>query len=251
MKNIIISCALLGAVTLLNGQNENLQRLTQALDSLNGKAYDYAIPVFKELINKKYKEEVNYEFLISTYMITDSINNGIKYVNTAHKKFPNNATFLKYAIDLYAKKRDYNNVLVYVEKALKLEPNNDLLYTYLGNLYTDLHDYEKALHNYKQAQKLNQKSFMAFYGEGTIYVNRAVELKKKMNELNFNDSKYDAFEKEEKNLNAKAIKSLEKALEIKSEDKAILSGLLQLYLSVNDLEKYKETKAKLKALRGY
>lgn len=238
-------------VFTVNAQTENQKLFKQALDSSSVKAYHYSIPIYKELIKREYREQENYEFLISTYLINDSLQNGIKYATKAHKKFPDNVIFLKYAANLYAKAGDAKNVIIHLEKAIVLEPNNDLLYTFLGNFYADTRQYDNALLNYSKATKLNPKSFFANYGKGSIYVNQAVAIKKKMNNLEFNDSQYDLYKKQEAALNKNAIAALEKALEVKPNDTATLSGLVQLYISTDNIEKYKATKTKLKEVRGY
>ena len=252
MKKIVFSLFLLCTVIMFVGaQTENQKLFKEAMDSLSAKAYHHTIPILKDLIQDDFMAEGNYELLVGIYMLTDSIDNGIKYATEAHQRFPESAKFLKYNIDFYSKKGDFQNAILTIEKVLVLEPNNDMLYAFLGNLHADLKNNDKALYNYNEALKRNSKNLSAQYGIGVLYVDKSVALQKQMNELDLGDASYDTYKKDVRVLHEKAIVALEKALAIESKNTTILSTLVQLYASTENLEKFEVAKEKLKALRGY
>lgn len=252
MKKIVFSLFLLCNVTIyVDAQTDNQKRFKEAMDSLSAKAYHHTIPILKDLIQDDFMAEGNYELLVNIYMLTDSLDNGIKYAAKAHEKFPKNATFLKYSVDFYSKKGDFENSLLAAEKIATLEPDNDIIYGFLGNLYADLNNHDKAMYNYKEAIERNPRNLIAQYGIGVLYVDKSVALQKQMNELDLGDASYDIYKKDVRVLHEKAIVALEKALAIESKNTAILSTLVQLYASVENLEKLKITKEKLRVLRGY
>lgn len=252
MKKIVLGLTLLLSTSMfVNSQTENLKRFQEALDSIDTKAYHHSIPILKELIKKDYEAEANYELLVSVYMITDSIDNGIKHVEEAHKRFPENSQFLKYSADLYYKKGDLENAIFVTEKAVVLEPNNDILYAFLGNLYTDKKNYDKAVYNYDEALKCNAKNIMAQYGIATLYVEKSATLQRQMVEEDLDDASYDAYKKEVNLLNEKAIIALEKTFDLDNTNTAVLATLVDFYARTEKMEKFKKAKEKLKALRGY
>lgn len=251
MKTIGFILVLMMSVFCVQGQTENQKRFKEAMDSLSTKAYHHSIPILKELIQNDFMAEGNYELLVSIYMFTDSIDNGIKYATEAYQRFPKNTTFLKYNVDFYSKKGDFENSRLAAEKVLTLEPNNDMVYCFLGNLYADLRDHDKAMYNYKEAIKYNPKNAIAQYGIAVLYVDKSVALQKEMNALDYDDTSYDTYKKRISALNEKAIDALEKALALDDTNTTILSTLVQLYTSTEKIEKLKVAKEKLKVLRGY
>ena len=104
----------------------------------------------------------------------------------------------------------------------------------------------KAEEAYKQALSRNSDYFEANYNIGALYFNRAVSMVNDANSIPTNqNTKYKAAVEEANLVFELALPFLEKAYDLNSEDKETIRSLKDIYIRMNNEEKYQEMKSKL------
>jgi len=104
----------------------------------------------------------------------------------------------------------------------------------------------QIIQTYEKAVELNPEYHDAYYNLGAVYFNQAVVKVTQMNELDINDqTNYDRLKGESDVLFKQSLPSLEKAMELKAEDKNTLIALSEIYARLNMFDKLKAVKAKM------
>ncbi len=143
-----------------------------------------------------------------------------------------------FELDIYLNYPEkYAEALVKFEKAIAEDPNNtNVLLAYASLL--EKSDEDKAIATYKKALTLNENSGLANFNLGALYVNKAVDLMKKANEMD-DFGKAEELMKEADALFLQALPYMEKAHETSPKDRIILGSLKQITIQLNMTEKYK------------
>lgn len=196
----------------------------------------YRIPDCSAYLSDAYNQQKNYE-------------EGEKFYKEALKSNPGNKDLMIALINVYlpqGKKDEAGKVLT---DAIALDPENKELYYVVGTVYEGQEKFEKAAESYKKVIELDPEYTNAYLGLGAVYFNIAAEYNNKINELMPGDPKEEEYKAKMKENFEKSLPYLEKADQLNPNNKDILNSLKQVYYKLEMLDKYKETKAKLEALK--
>ncbi len=204
---------------------------------------------FEKCIEIKHRIPDCSAYLSDAYTQQKNYEEGEKFYKEALKNNPGNKDLMIALINVYlpqGKKDEAGQVLT---DAIALDPNNKELHYVVGTVYEGQENYEKAAEAYKKVIELDPKYTDAYLGLGAVYFNIAAEYNNKINDLMPGDPKEDEYKAKMKENFEKSLPYLEKADELNPNNKSILSSLKQVYYKLGMTDKYKETKAKIDALK--
>jgi tetratricopeptide (TPR) repeat protein len=196
----------------------------------------HRIPDCSAYLSDAYNQQKNYEA-------------GEKFYKEALKNNPGNKDLMIALINVYlpqGKKDEAGKVL---SDAIALDPENKELHYVVGTVYEGQENYKKAAESYKKVIEIDPEYTDAYLGLGAVYFNIAAEYNNKINELMPGDPKEDEYKLKMKENFEKSLPYLEKADQLNPNNKDILNSLKQVYYKLEMIDKYKETKAKLDALK--
>ncbi len=204
---------------------------------------------FEKCIEIKHRIPDCSAYLSDAYTQQKNYEEGEKFYKEALKNNPGNKDLMIALINVYlpqGKKDEAGKVLT---DAIALDPENKELHYVVGTVYEGQENYEKAAEAYKKVIELDPKYTDAYLGLGAVYFNIAAEYNNKINDLMPGDPKEDEYKAKMKENFEKSLPYLEKADELNPNNKDILNSLKQVYYKLEMIDKYKETKAKLEALK--
>jgi tetratricopeptide (TPR) repeat protein len=204
---------------------------------------------FEKCIEIKHRIPDCSAYLSDAYTQQKNYEEGEKFYKEALKNNPGNKDLMIALINVYlpqGKKDEAGKVLT---DAIALDPENKELHYVVGTVYEGQENYEKAAESYKKVIEIDPEYTNAYLGLGAVYFNIAAEYNNKINELMPGDPKEDEYKAKMKENFEKSLPYLEKADQLNPNDKDILNSLKQVYYKLEMIDKYKETKAKLDALK--
>jgi tetratricopeptide (TPR) repeat protein len=233
----------------------------QGVAAYNDKKYELAANTFlmsreiRSYIGEEHKDAEANTILASHYAIEDLLNvkNYEKALNFAldiSEKMPQNIDILISIVNINLQKGDVAATETYINKALALDPLNKQLYYVLGTSYMDKKENDKATAALKKAIEIDPSYNEALYQLGAHLYNLAVEKRNATVELDYKDPKAAKLEAEAMDLFKQALEPLEKYVSQNPDDKAILDILYKTNMKLGNIEKAKEYKARLDALKG-
>lgn len=171
-------------------------------------------------------QEIEFYLLQNPTLITKAVNT----YEAKHKANPNDAGILiKYA-SLMEQKAN-------ADKANNL-PESEIKKSY-----------DKSIDLYTKAVTIEPQNAIANFNLGVLYVNRAAEIDKKMNDLPTDkQNEYNALDKEKSKNITLALPYLEKSFEVEPKNVNTLRTLVNIYTVLGNLDKIKLYKSKLEAL---
>lgn len=223
-----------------------------ALAAQKCEKYKIAIKYFNKAIKISYESARSYVGISSSYKALGEEDKAVEYLHKGFELFPNNTYMLFELINFYLLGGEPQKAEKYLEKAIELDPENGSLYRAKGSLYERMKDSKKAAKMYIKALELSPEDYLSQYNLGNVYLNDAIELHKKVNEISdvkeYNKGMISVFSKYEE-----AIPYFEKVIELKNDDKNSLIVLKELYFKLRNeneiyLKKYNDTKLKLEKM---
>lgn len=182
----------------------------------------------------------------------DNPEKALKIVEMARKELPENLELMREEINLLLNLERTEQALEKAEAAIEKEPENPSMHYILAYLYDELGKGEQAEASYKDAIEINPQYFDATYNLAILYFNRGVEVLKEANNMDI-----ETYQKKGKEIKAQAdqhfetaIPYLEKAHEIKPDDKAVIEILETTYAELGKNQEAEKYKQKLEALGG-
>ncbi len=224
-----------------------------------------ALGVFKDLIANDYHEEGRIYSYLFDLLKDDNEGEAMEYLNKGAAAYPENKEILFSKINYYIQKEDYKTLQGELEKAVEAAPDNPSVFSALGNVYMNLFQEEfaagnnsvadahfaKSLDYYNQALKLDDSLFDVQYSIGSLYYNKAVEITKLMNDLPISENKkYDAYNKEAKDLFTTGLPFFKKAEGMNPSDLNTLIALKEIFARLDDFEKSNEFKDRLSKVQA-
>ena len=218
------------------GKVDSLALYNAALSAEQVKNYDKAILYYSGLIDINYGGAKIYHFLKVAYEKAGNDEKAHETVMAGRKAYPNDEALIIDEIDYYLTNNKNQEALKSLENAINLTPDNHILHYAQATVYDKLKETELAEASYKRTLELDANYFDATYNLGALYFNKGVEILDEAN--NLPESKTNLF-KEKKAQATKSFKSalphLEKARELRPDDKPTLESLKKLYsLTGND-----------------
>jgi predicted Zn-dependent protease len=233
----------------------------QGVAAYNEKKYELAANTFlmsreiRSYIGEEHKDAEANTILASHYAIEDLLNvknydKALKFALGISEKMPQNIDILISIVNINLQKGDVAATETYINKALALDPLNKQLYYVLGTSYMDKKENDKATIALKKAIEIDPAYNEALYQLGAHLYNLAVEKRNATVELDYKDPKAAKLEAEAMDLFKQALEPLEKYVSQNPDDKAILDILYKTNMKLGNIEKAKEYKARLDALKG-
>lgn len=192
-----------------------------------------------------------YVMLFSAYRDEKKDNDmALKIIKEARAKFPNNADFPKYELNVYVTSKQYDLAKNMIETELKADPNNKESYYMLGELNRELKNEPEAIKAFEKAIQLDPTYYDPIASLADISFKDVNTIRTQRNALNPNKDvakRRELYMQIEKELK-ETVGYWEKLETLKPEEDAVLYGLLSIYgdLAVYDEATYNPKIEKLK-----
>jgi len=233
----------------------------QGIAAYNAKKYEAAAQAFiaaheiKTYIGEDFKDaEVNTSlaanYAVEDYLAAKKYDEALAFATKISDAMPQNIDILISIVNINLQKGDVAATEKYINKALALDPKNKQLCYVLGTSYMDKKENDKATEALKKALEIDPAYNEALYQLGAHLYNLAVEKRNATVELDYKDPKAAKLEAEAMDLFKQALEPLEKYAGQNPDDKAILDILYKTNMKLGNIEKAKEYKARLDALKN-
>ncbi len=227
-------------------QLDTLSLFNAGLSAEKGKNYDKATTYYKQCIDAGYMGAVMYSNLANVYKLNGQKVAALELLTMGKNKYPGNQDLINFEFSIYLEDNDYEGALRSIDASIKNQPNNAVYHYNKGFLYDQKKDIENAAVSYEKAIQLDASYFDAYYNLGALYFNRGAELINESNDLPLKEAqKSEMLRKEAEVFFQKALPFLEKANELKPDDKNTMISLRNIYARTNQNEKYKMINDKL------
>ena len=204
------------------------------------KEFDKSIEWLNMYIEKGGKSPDAYVMLFSAYRDEKKDNDkALKIIKEARTKFPNNADFAKYELNVYVTAKQYDLAKQMIETELKADPNNKESYFMLGELNRELKNEPEAITAFEKAMQIDPTYYDPIASMADISFKDVNTIRTQRNGLNPNKDiakRRELYLQIEKELK-ETVGYWEKLETIKPEEDAVLYGLLSIY---GDLSTYDE-----------
>ncbi len=226
-----------------------------ALAAEQAKMYPEARESYKQLIKAGYGAEEKdkaalYIYVANTYKAEKNDEKYLNALNKGREKYANSSEILIELINYYIladKSAEAKEIMI---AAIEKEPNNKLLHFNVGTIYEKEGNIEEAAVSYTKALEVDPKYFDAAYNLGALYLNTAVEMSKKCDDIPpTKKAEYKKCKEEATNKFKEALPRLENAYGIDAKDKFTINALKSVYARLGDEENYKKMKTELEGLK--
>ncbi|TCO09248.1 tetratricopeptide repeat protein [Natronoflexus pectinivorans] len=209
--------------------------------------WDVAEEFFKKTLDLRYGEGDPILLLHEIYEQTgDSAKMGPN-LKRGFELFPDDDRILTSLINFYLLSEQNEQALEYLNTAIDGDPENFSFYNARGVLYDMSGEYELAEVEYRKAIELNPEFFDPLLNLGVIYFNRAIDMMREANEIS-DFAKFEIARNEALDVFRKSLPYMERAHEVRPEERMVLETLRNLYYRFEMMDKYDEVEQKLKAL---
>lgn len=210
-----------------------------ALSAYNAKLYDKAIEYYKRATFYKYNKAQTYERLSESYLSKKDTAGALDALQQGLKVYPGNSAILVQLITIYEKGNRLDEAMKYLDLAISKEPNNESFYLFRGIMFARMNRQEEAIKSYLKAIELKPGNFDAFFNLGIVYYNLGVNQVDVANSLPSNQPEKYETEKAKADQEFKnALPYLEKAYELKTDDRSLVDALKNVYYRLQMLDKY-------------
>jgi len=238
-----------GELSIFGGVVDTVIVYNTALAAKNAENHKKAAEYFRKAIDLHYGGSDAYYLLKNEYMILEDSAAAIATLEEGFERYPDTSLILIEIVNYYLTAGDAEKGLQYLELAEEKEATNPSIYFAKGTLFEKVGEDEKALVAYKQALEIDPEYYNAHFNIGALYYNNAVELYDVANSKEDLDE-YNAAKAIADEELRKTLPPMEKAHEIKPDDRAVLETLQTVYYRLQMMEKYEETKVKLAEITG-
>ena len=214
--------------------------------------YDKSIMYLKRYLEKGGTNQDAYLILFDNYVNKKKDNaEALKVIEMAKAKFPNNAEFPKYELNIYLNEKKYDVAKKMVEAAIKENPNDKDSYFLLGQLHEELKEKDAALAAFNKALQIDPKYFEAANRIAILYWLDAKDVKDQMGKLGTSKADMAKMVELDKVYVEKlkvAIPYMEACEKLSPDDLNVLYTLLGGYQDLDSQPNVARVKKKLKAL---
>jgi len=178
--------------------------------------FDEAKNVFQQLKKENFHQPKLYQGLAEVYKNKEKYARAVSVLNEGWQHHPQNLELLFDQTSILLDRNQYKQAAGKIERAIDTleNPNADLQFR-LGVVYDEMDEYRQAAEHYQRATEMQPDYYKAHYNCGVMFYNRAIEMNKKLQELEAFDSTYSAtMEKRDRYLN-KARPHFRQATELK------------------------------------
>ncbi len=226
------------------GKTDTVSLYNAGLASEQSGNFDEAEKYYRLCIDAGYRAENVYGDMAMMYKRVNNVDKSLEILKEGRTKYPSNSRMLLTELEIYLGTNRFDEALKNLELAIKDDPNNHIFYFARGMIYNNKSMFEQSKENYLKAIELNPDHYDSNFNLGALYFNQGAEMITKAGDI----ADFDEYEKAKKAGDAviiKAIPYLEKALEIKPNDREAMTSLMQLYGRTNQQDKYQEMKSRM------
>jgi tetratricopeptide (TPR) repeat protein len=214
--------------------------------------FEKSVVYMKKYLEKGGKSQDPYIMLFGIYRDrTKDLDAALKIAQEAIQKFPNNADFPKYELDIYIKTNKLPEAKKAMEKQALADPTDKESRYYLGVISGELKDNVEARKWYDEALKIDPKYFDAHFAVAELVYYDAKLVKQQMNQLGI--SKDD--QKKRLELDKVYVDKLKIALpyfenceKLSPDEPRVLDNLLNIYSDLGMDPQIARIEKKMKAL---
>ena len=209
--------------------------------------FDKAEKYFEETIELGFAEGDGILLMHELYTNKGDSTKMAENLRRGFEMYPDDERILTTLINYYLSKEQNEEALAYLNAALEKEDSNPSYYNARGVLFDLSKEYDKAEADYLRALELREDYFEATLNLGVIYYNRAAEEMNAANDLT-NNAAYQAGRKKAEDTFRKSLPYMERAHELRPDDRMVLETLKNLYYRFEMTDKYNEVDSKIKGL---
>lgn len=231
------------------GETDSASYFNTGLAAYNIKNWEVVQESFEKCVEIGYKPGSSITYLTEGYKQLDKVAEAETMLTAQLAKYPGDKDIMIALINVYLaqdKKEAAEKVLT---DAIALDPENKELHYAVATVYENLERYDDAEIAYLKVLELDPKYTDALLGLGAVYFNKAADFNSKINDLQPGDPMEEKYRASMKENFEKSLPYLEKADELNPNNKEILTSLKQAYYKLGMVDKMKETKAKIEALK--
>ncbi len=225
----------------------------------------------KKMIDLKIASPYNYNSMYTANLTKGDTSAAMAILKKGRSAFPNDMDLLNTETNMFLAKGKQQEALGNLTASIEKDPNNAVFYLVRGNIYDNMANpkdekgkdkekpadfdnlFKNAENDYSKAIELKPANVdhlhSAYYNLGAMYNNYGGFIQTKASNLTLAEAakKGKEMEAQAQGYYKKAIPLLEKALEIKPEDKPTMQALRKLYMMTGDQAKATEMNNKIKA----
>jgi tetratricopeptide (TPR) repeat protein len=204
--------------------------------------YEEALPALEAIVAENQK------------IADEAALNAAKYADLATVRFPDDYNTLINAASIHLTIDNSDRAEEILNGMKEQYSDNKLVFYALGVAYGMMNEDTKAEEAYNQALELDPDYFEPAYNLAVLYIDKGAALELKAGNLPLNaKSEYEALTKQASELYKKATPTIEKSLELKPNDQAVMEALQRLYLFLSKsdasyFQKYQDIKSQIEEL---
>jgi tetratricopeptide (TPR) repeat protein len=169
-------------------------------------------------------------------------------ISEARKENPTDDGLIVSEADIYLKLNDIPTYQRLIKEALDKNPNDAVLIFNLGVTSANNKQYDEAEKYYKKVIEIDPKYVDAYLNLSDAMLKPDQKMVDEMAKLGYTEKdqkRFDVLKVERQKLFNKVLPYLEKAHELKPDNKEVINGLITVYKFLERMDKVKEMKAKL------
>jgi tetratricopeptide (TPR) repeat protein len=242
-----------GKMPVFKGQTDTAIIYNAGIAAQNVKKWDKAAEYYKKAAKYGYEGARTYRLLWNAYMQAGDTTKAVETLKDGFNKYPESKAMVQNLINYYLlTAKEPKKALKYLNTAIEKYPEQSQYYSAKGQIFDETGEKEKARKFYEKALEINPEDFTATYNLGVIFYNRGVEIISEANKIK-DEEKYKKKKAEADEQFKKAIPYMEKAHQIKPEEKQVMKTLKTLYYRLRTqneeyLQKYKKIQKELKMM---
>ena len=210
-----------------------------------------AIELFNKLIDLDSSNGDYHLSLIQQYTKLSNDQERFNAIKRGRELAPNHTGLIFEEVNYYLAQNNNEELLISLESAIKAAPENKILHFAKGSALGSLKRYDEAKAAYLSAIALDADYFDAYNNLGSLYLDQAIPLIDKMNNLGLSQAdqkKYNSLKSQRNKLYKDAQPYLEEAVRINNTEVQLLKALKDVCYQTDDIECWKKTNDLLKQI---
>ncbi len=204
---------------------------------------------FEKSVEIDYGGDDTYYMLKNEYISLEDSAKALDALERGYTKYPDSTLIIFELVNYHLTSGNNEEGMRYLEIAEEKAGDNPSIYFAKGTLFEKLGNKENAMESYRQALEVDPEFFNGWFNIGALHFNNAVEMYEQANALEDLDEYNKAKTLADEELR-KALQPLEKAHQIKPEDKDCLTTLSTIYYRLQMTEERDAVQTKLDNLQN-
>ena len=212
---------------------------------------DKAIEIFNKLIDLDPSNGDYHLSLIQQYTKIENDEARFNAIKKGRELVPNHTGLIFEEVNYYLAQNNNEELLISLESAIIAAPENKILHFAKGSALGTLKRYDEAKAAYLSAIALDADYFDAYNNLGSLYLDQAVPLIDKMNNLGLSQAdqkKYNSLKSQRNKLYKEAQPYLEEAVRINDSEIQLLNALKDVCYQTDDIDCWKKTNNRIKEI---